>query len=184
MGCLQYDHPHNKLISIVQNCSFVSFIFIYFSTSLWFFLFQAQTFIDYVDSFVPTICALLAFLTLCCFFCQRNELLELMLEFEIMTKNRKYIHLFHSLFLLYLNHSHNERIHFSIQYLTAILLVGNQLPLYQTVHLKIVKWTKIKSIVEKMILISFALSSLSFLIYGYCCTDSSDEYYRLSVPAT
>lgn len=90
MGCFQYDHPSKKIINIIIYCSNFMILFISCSSSLCFFIYEAETFNDRVESFIPTICSSIALFTCCCYLWQRKELSELMREFESMIDNRKY----------------------------------------------------------------------------------------------
>lgn len=89
LGCILYDHPYKKLLNVIHRCLFLITSFLYFSTPLWFFLFKAETFTDYVESYIPTTTGSIAFSTYCCYLWQRKEILELIMEFESMIGARK-----------------------------------------------------------------------------------------------
>lgn len=89
MGCFEYDHPHKKLIKIAQNLFFFGGLVIYTTTSFWFFLYEAKTFTEHVESYIPGVCGLNVIFTYCCYLWQRKELLELMMEFASIIESRK-----------------------------------------------------------------------------------------------
>lgn len=90
IGCLSYDHSYKKFINICQYLFFIIFIFIHISTLWWFFIFEAKTFTEYVESFIPAMNGLIILQTHCVFLCQRKKLWELMTEIECMIKDRKW----------------------------------------------------------------------------------------------
>lgn len=95
LGCLLYDHPHKELLNFIQCCLSICISFIYFTTPLWFILFEAEKFTDYMEAFVPALTGAIAFFTLCSYLWQRKELLQLIMNLESIIKNRKQ----HSIFI-------------------------------------------------------------------------------------
>lgn len=89
LGCLHYDHPHKKLLNTIQLSVFFGISVVYFSTLLWFLIFEVKTFTDYVESFGPNFCGLIVIFNHLSFLWQREELLDLMMEFEHMIEKRK-----------------------------------------------------------------------------------------------
>lgn len=89
IGLLTFDHSCRKLINLLQ-CFIISCnLFIYSATTLCFLIFEAVTFHDYVESFVPFIIGFLGFLLYCTLLWQRTEILKLIMEFQFMIENRK-----------------------------------------------------------------------------------------------
>lgn len=88
-GLLPFDHPHSKLINVAQCFLISGIIFVAFLTPLWFFIFEAETFIEYIES-TMTICAtLFNMMTYYTLLWQRNKIFELIMEYQLMIAQRK-----------------------------------------------------------------------------------------------
>lgn len=90
MGCLLFDHPRKKLINTVQHFFFYSIMFSYFIDPLWFFLTEAKTFNEYVESLTPCISGFLDSMMYSTLLWNRDELLEMMAEFGSIIQSRKF----------------------------------------------------------------------------------------------
>lgn len=89
LGILEFDHPYSKFISFAQFCLVVGFICVDFSTPLWFFIFDAQTFIQRVESSMPISAGFLSLTAYCTLSWQREKILKLITEYESMIAQRK-----------------------------------------------------------------------------------------------
>lgn len=174
MGCLQYDHPYKKIINLFIICFNFSFLFICTASSLWFFLYEAQTFTNYSESFNIVLSGLMVFFTYISLLLQQKELLELITEFECIIDSRKCIPFFN---FAYFYKSYNFFILF-------ISKQGDRLLSYEASNVKIEKWTKMKNVVTMILVISYVMPNCFAFLYGYFFTDSPDGYYRLSLSAT
>lgn len=90
MGVLQIDHPYSKIINIFHYFLIFVIIFGFSASALCFFLFNAETFNEHIDSFTPVLIGLFTFSVNCFLYVQRTKLLGLIKEFESIIENRKF----------------------------------------------------------------------------------------------
>lgn len=78
-------HHHNPMWNII----FIAFFINYFVTSLWFFVFAAQTFTEYSESFYYTMSAVLALSWYSIFLHQRQNYAQVFADIDTMIEKSK-----------------------------------------------------------------------------------------------
>lgn len=89
MGVIRIDHPHSKIINICHHFLIFIVIFSFSLAALWFFIFDAETLNEHINSFTPVLIGLFTFSTNCSLLLQRAKLLDLIKEFELIIGSRK-----------------------------------------------------------------------------------------------
>lgn len=89
LGILEYNHSYSKSISFAQYSLIVVLLFTDFTTPLWFFFYNAQTFIEHVEAALPIFCGFLSLMAYCTYSSQGGKIIELITEYEMLIAQRK-----------------------------------------------------------------------------------------------
>lgn len=89
-GLLLFDHPYSKFINFAQCFLISGIVFVAFLTPLWFFIFEAETFIEYIESTMPICATLFNMMTYYTLLWQRKKIFKLIIEYQSMIARRKF----------------------------------------------------------------------------------------------
>lgn len=89
IGFMSFNHPYSKYISFSQYFLIIGLIFIYFLASLWYFVFDAETFIEHIESATPFFSGFFNFLTYSTSIWQHKKIIELIMEYGSIIAERK-----------------------------------------------------------------------------------------------
>lgn len=89
LGLLPIDHPFSKLISIIQHFLIFGLIFSDFASPLWACIFEAETFIQYVEAALPITASFLSALAYCRLIWKQKIIIELIREYELIIAQRE-----------------------------------------------------------------------------------------------
>lgn len=82
LGFLQFNHPHKKMIAIVQNSICFSVLILSLLSYFWTFRFETDKFFEKTESISLFFVCILLLITYSIFLWQRQRLLELITQFE------------------------------------------------------------------------------------------------------
>lgn len=91
IGFLPFDHPYSKLINILQYFVIFGVCIAYITTTLWFLIFETESFNVYIETLVPFLVGIFSLTLYCTLLFKRKRMLELISEFESIIKNSKLI---------------------------------------------------------------------------------------------
>lgn len=91
IGFLPFNHPNSELINIAQYFLFLAIFLIKVLSSLWFFIFKADIFIEYIESSMPICVGFFIILAYCNFMWQGKKIHELIMKYESLIVRRKSI---------------------------------------------------------------------------------------------
>lgn len=89
IGFFPFNHPNSELINYVQYFVCLALFFIRISSSSWFFLFRAKNVVETIEVSMPLCCGFFNMLGYCSCIWQRQEMNDLIKEFETMIAKRK-----------------------------------------------------------------------------------------------
>lgn len=92
LGYLKFDnHPNKNAMNIFQNIFCVFALNVFTCASIWFFLFQPETFAERTENVFVIDYMFSVFIAYCIMIVQRNEILDLISQLELQIRKRKII---------------------------------------------------------------------------------------------
>lgn len=88
LGLLQSNHSHGKFFNFARYSGIFFLLFVIFSTSLWFFFFEAKQFGEHIEAAMLAYSGFLNTVLLSIATRQRKTIIELIAEYESIIANR------------------------------------------------------------------------------------------------